>query len=307
VALVSVTLVALAGRWPAGLAAYAWYAIVLAPVGGLVHAGHQLAHDRYSYLSCLPFAVLVGGGVVWLIGVHAAGGLRPSLFRASCAALGVLLAGLGTLTWMQVQVWRDTESLWTHATYATPECSICHVNYGAVLVNRSMIRHTELTAAIEHFHQALALKPDRENPYGGLGLVFIHLERPREAEAALRRALDVKPAEIATFNNLGHALNEQGRFAEALPYLRRALIFDEHHVVARTNLGAALLGLGRLDEAIGELRRAAEQDPFAEAPRIVLVRAYRKAGETVEMQKQLTILRQLHPATARAVAAKHGV
>src|SRR5258708_18739145 len=28
---------------------------------------------------------------------HAAGGLRPSLFRASCAALGVLLASLGTL------------------------------------------------------------------------------------------------------------------------------------------------------------------------------------------------------------------
>src|SRR2546429_7613723 len=77
VALVSVTLVALAGRWPAGLAAYAWYAVVLAPVGGLVHAGHQLAHDRYSYLSCLPFAVLVGGGVVWLISVHAAGGPPP--------------------------------------------------------------------------------------------------------------------------------------------------------------------------------------------------------------------------------------
>jgi len=307
VALVSVTLVALAGRWPAGLAAYAWYAIVLAPVGGLVHAGHQLAHDRYSYLSCLPFAVLVGGGVVWLIGVHAAGGLRPPLFRASCAALGVLLASLGTLTWMQVQVWRDTESLWTHATYATPECSICHVNYGAVLVNRSMIRHAELMTAIEHFEQALVLKPDRKNPYGGLGLAFIQLERPREAEAALRRALDVKPAEIATFNNLGHALNEQGRFAEALPYLRRALIFDEHHVVARTNLGAALLGVGRLDEAIGELRRAAEQDPFAEAPRIVLARAYQKAGKTVDVQKQLTILRQLHPATARAVAAKHGV
>src|SRR3989440_5150298 len=123
VALVSVTLVALAGRWPAGLAAYAWYAIVLAPVGGLVHAGHQLAHDRYSYLSCLPFALLVGGGVVWLIGVHATGALRSPLFRASCAALGVLLAGLGTLTWMQVQVWRDTESLWTHPLYAPPASS----------------------------------------------------------------------------------------------------------------------------------------------------------------------------------------
>src|SRR5438309_1258531 len=307
VALVSVTLVALAGRWPAGLAAYAWYAIVLAPVGGLVHSGHQLAHDRYSYLSCLPFALLVGGGVVWLIGVHATGALRSPLFRASCAALGVLLAGLGTLTWMQVQVWRDTESLWTHAIYATPECSICHDNYGAVLVNRSPIRPAELRIAIEHFQQALVLKPDREKPYGGLGLALIHLERPRDAEAALRRALDVKPAEIAAFNNRGHALNEQGRFAEAIPYLRRAVTLDEHNVVARANLGAALVGVGRLDEAITEVRRAADEEPFAEAPRIVLVRAYGKAGKTTEMHKQLTILRQLHPTTARAVAAKHGV
>src|SRR5258708_29364731 len=82
---------------------------------------------------------------------HAAGGLRPSLFRASCAALGVLLAGLGTLTWMQVQVWRDTESLWTHPTYPTPPRSICHVHYSALLVNRSLIRPPAPTAPIQPF------------------------------------------------------------------------------------------------------------------------------------------------------------
>src|SRR5438093_6080429 len=60
--LLSVTLVALPARWPAGPRAYARSAIMLAPVGGLVHAGFQLARDRYSYLSCLGFAVLVGGG-----------------------------------------------------------------------------------------------------------------------------------------------------------------------------------------------------------------------------------------------------
>src|SRR5437667_11778314 len=135
VTLVSVTLVGLARRWPAGLAAWAWYAIVLAPVGGLVHAGFQLAHDRYSYLSCLPFAVLVGGGVAWLVGAHASGRLRPPHFRASCAALGVLLTTLAALTWLQVQGWRDSESLWTHAMLVTPEGSIWHGNYGAASGN----------------------------------------------------------------------------------------------------------------------------------------------------------------------------
>jgi Flp pilus assembly protein TadD len=303
VVMVTFTLIALAHRWPAGLAAYAWYAIVLAPVGGLVHAGHQLAHDRYSYVSCLPFAVLLGGGVVWLIGAYTAGRLRPPLFLVACGAVAALLVTLGTLTWLQVQVWRDTESLWTQATFATPECSICHDNYGAVLVNHSPAQPGDLTVAIEHFQQALMLKPEREKPYGGLGLALIHLGRPREAESALRRALNVKPEELDTFNNLGYALNQQGRFEDAIPYLRRAIAMDGRNIVARTNLGAALVGTGRTDEAIVELQHTLDQEPFAEAPRSVLVRAYEKLGNTVEAHKQLTILRQLHPATATSAGA----
>jgi protein O-mannosyl-transferase len=305
VALVSVALVALAGRWPAALAAYAWYAIVLAPVGGLVHAGFQLAHDRYSYLSCLPFAVLVGGAVVWLVGARTSGALRPPLFVASCAALGALLAALAVLTWLQVQVWRETESLWTHATYATPECSICHDNYGALLVNSSPVPPRPQMIAIQHFEEALSLKPDREKPYGGLGLALIQLGRPREAEAALRRALNNRPVELGALNNLGLALSQQQRFAEAEPYLRQAVTMDAHNVVARTNLAEALVGLRRFDEALGELRRASDEQPFAPEPRIGLVLAYRAAGNPTEMRRQLTILRQLHPIAARDIAAQH--
>jgi protein O-mannosyl-transferase len=305
VVLLSVALVALAGRWPAALAAYAWYVIVLAPVGGLVHAGFQLAHDRYSYLSCLPFAVLVGGAVVWLVGARTRGAVRPPLFIASGAAIGALLATLAALTWLQVQVWHDTESLWTHATYATPECSICHDNYGALLVNSSPVPPRPQMIAIEHFQEALALKPDREKPYGGLGLALIQLGRPREAEAALRRALINRPVELGALNNLGLALSQQQRFAEAEPYLRQAVTMDAHNVVARANLAEALVGLRRFDEALGELRRASDEQPFAPEPRIGLVLAYRAAGNTAEMRKQLTILRQLHPIAARDIAAKH--
>ena len=305
VALVSVSLVALAGRWPAGLAAWAWYSIVLAPVGGLVHAGFQLAHDRYSYLSCLGFAVLVGGGAAWLVGARAAGTVRPPLFRATCAALAALLTTLASLTWLQVQVWRDTESLWTHATFVTPECSICHDNYGALIVNRALKRPGEELVAIQHFVQALALKPDREKPYGGLGLALIQLNRPRDAEAALRRAAAKFPDDGGVLNNLGMALNQQGKFDEAVPFLRRAVALNERNVVARANLGGALAGLGRYDDAFAEFHRAAAEQPFAPEPRIGLVLAYRDTGNAVEMRKQLTILRQLHPDAAREIVARH--
>jgi Flp pilus assembly protein TadD len=243
--------------------------------------------------------------VAWVVGAGASGRLRAPLFAATCAAVTALLVSLAMLTWMQVQVWRTTESLWTHATDATPECSICHDNYGALIVNRLPARLGDTLIAIEHFKQALLLRPDRDKPYGGLGLALIQLGRPPEAESALRRAIVATPKDVAAFNNLGFALNQQARFAEAVPYLRRAVALDDHNVVARTNLGQALVGLARFDEGIGELRRAAAEQPYAPEPRIGLVLGYRAAGNTTEMRKQLMILRQLHSAAAQDLTAKH--
>jgi protein O-mannosyl-transferase len=54
---ISVLALALRRRWRAGLALWAYYVIILGPVSGLVHAGHQLTHDRYSYISCLGWAL----------------------------------------------------------------------------------------------------------------------------------------------------------------------------------------------------------------------------------------------------------
>src|SRR2546426_12290555 len=50
VTMITAALVALRRRWPAGLTVWAWYAIALGPVIGLVHSGHQLTHERDSYL-----------------------------------------------------------------------------------------------------------------------------------------------------------------------------------------------------------------------------------------------------------------
>ena len=149
------------------------------------------------------------------------------------------------------------------------------------------------------------LKPERDNPYGGLGVALLGLRRPREAEQALLRVVGAEPRNIAVLNNLGNALKEQGRFADAVPYLRRAVALDEHHPVIRAHLGEALLGSGHIDEAIVELRRATDEWPFQLEPRKVLLLAYHEARNGVEMRKQLTILRQLHPLAAQDLALKH--
>ena len=104
VALATAALSAARRRWPAGLAAWIHSAIAIAPVSGALHAGQQLAHDRFGYLSGLGFALLAGGAMTWLVRVWSAArvGTRssPRQRRTALAVLGSASA------WEQSKVWR---------------------------------------------------------------------------------------------------------------------------------------------------------------------------------------------------------
>jgi Flp pilus assembly protein TadD len=295
--LITTSLLALWRRWPAGCASYVYYAITIAPVGGLVHAGFQLAHDRYSYLSCMSFALLAGGIPALLGRARIQGRLSPALGRLAVAATAAWVLALGALTWEQVRVWRNSESLWLHASLVEPECSICHHNVGALLVNGGNPR-----AALTHFGHITLVRPDREKVYGGIGLALLQLDRAAEAEPNLKRALVGEPSDSGLLNNLGMALSRQSKFEEAIPYLRRAIALDPENLRARANLGAALAGSGQLEAGLREFQRAAALDAFAVEPRLGLVRAYLEKGDLVEAGKHYTILRQLHPKAAAGLA-----
>ena len=107
--------VAVRRRAPGLAAASATYAAFALPVSGILQAGPQLVAHRYSYLSCLSWAVLLGWAVCrWL----QRGGRRR---EAAAAACGVALgAGLVVLTRAQAALWRDPVVFSTAAAAASP-------------------------------------------------------------------------------------------------------------------------------------------------------------------------------------------
>ncbi len=109
---VTVVLVALRRRVPGALAAWGHSLIVVAPVSGVIHAGNQLAHDRWSYLSGLGFALLAGAGVAWTMTAWKDGRLRTPLASLVLATAALALVGWGAGSWRQSTVWQSSESLW---------------------------------------------------------------------------------------------------------------------------------------------------------------------------------------------------
>jgi hypothetical protein len=103
-------------RWPAVTAAALIYAITVAPVVGILQNGPQAAADRYAYLPCLGWAVLLGGAVArWW----------PSR-RILLPVAAVWLTALAFLTWQQTSLWRDPIALWSQAAVVTPGMRAAH-------------------------------------------------------------------------------------------------------------------------------------------------------------------------------------
>jgi hypothetical protein len=110
-------------RWPAFTAVCLVYAITLAPVLGFFHNGPQAVADRYSYLACLGWALLVGAAAA-----HAWAGAR--VVRA---VLCVAILALALLTWQQTSVWRSAVTLWSHAASQASGGRAAHANLADAL------------------------------------------------------------------------------------------------------------------------------------------------------------------------------
>jgi tetratricopeptide (TPR) repeat protein len=287
---ISAGCLALARRFPALLIAWAAYLVMLAPVSGLVPVGLELAADRYSYTPCLAWAALAGAG--FFLAWRRAGGAPNESPRGQALVAGTavcVIAILGVLTWRQVGVWHDTETLWTHALAASP-ASRAHENLGDLYQDRGQIDraaahyerlvqmrpsygpgHLYLGAtraqqgrpeeAMREYEEAARLMPDSAVPYYNMGLALVALRRPAEAIERYRQAVKIVPSYADAHNNLGLLLTDEGKLDEAVTHLREAVALRPESAGYRSNLGLALARQGRGGEALEELARAVDLDP----------------------------------------------
>ena len=272
-AVLALTAIALAlrHRVPGMAAAWLAYVVCLLPVLGIFQNGPHIAADRYTYLAGLGWAILAGGGIVFCC----RSSIRSELVVGSLAMC--VVAALAVLTWKQVQVWHDSESLWTHALSIDPNSSFARNNLG-----HELIRQSRLGDALRHFEQSLRTRPDDPLNHNNSGSVLLQQGRWADAEAhnnwglallgqgnptsaieQFQQALRIAPNLVAAHSNWGTALIQQGKPAEAIAHFQIALAIQPDLADTHINWGAALLQQGRPAEAIEYFRQAARIAPHS--------------------------------------------
>jgi tetratricopeptide (TPR) repeat protein len=270
---------------PAALAAWSAYVLLALPVLGFAQSGWQKVADRYAYLAVVPLAALLAGALV------------PAFARAravtTLAALSAL-ATLATLTWRQVAVFRDSESLWGRAV------ALDAGNYVA-LHNLSLALHQagRFDEALAHESRAVQLHPEpmRELVLDHQGQLYQKrggpgdLERAREA---WRAALALRPRRL-TAQRLVWSWRDAGEPARAEVLLEELIARDPDRVWAYEELGLLYLAQDRDAEALVQFQAGLRRRPGWAQGHFAAGSVLLAAGDPARAEPELRAAARLAP------------
>jgi tetratricopeptide (TPR) repeat protein len=256
-ALLGITICALClrRRGPYLVVGWCWFLGTLVPVIGVVQVGLQSMADRYTYIPCLGF--LLAG--VWAVH-ELTKNWRCQALILSLAAASVSVA-CAVVTERQIGYWKDSETLFRHATAVTPINNVTRRNLATALLDEGRANE-----AIAVFHAAVRDDPSDAESHNGLGGALKSAGRLDEAIEQFQEALRLAPEYTAAYSNLGNVYGKQGRYPEAISAFQAALKISPKLAEIHCDLATALYFAGRKQECIAHLKRAIELKPhFQEA------------------------------------------
>ena len=222
---------------PAFSVGWLWFVVMFLPMVGIVQVGSQALADRYAYL---PFIGL------YLALVFTWGEFikrRPQARQAVLAVFLAWLAVLGWLTWVRVDYWQDTDTIYRQSLALEPDNYLV-MNYLA----EYLLGHGRFVEAKELLLKALGRNPDYATVYVNLGRIYIVQKRLGEAMRAFAVAREVNKARSTRtppFDSWGVSMLMSGRPEVALIYFEQALEWEPSDPLAAKGRAKSLELLGR--------------------------------------------------------------
>jgi len=267
-----------------------WYLGTLVPVIGVVQVGTQTHADRYTYISLAGLFIIAAWGFNDLLVYYH--------FRKKLSALiaCTVLSVLAICSTLQIRYWRNSLTLFEHAAAVTNKNYIAHTNIGFAIMDQN-----RLDEAINHFREALRIRPGDAEAYNALGAALTKLGRFQEAAEACRSAIKIRADYAEAYNNLGTIYIQLGRCEEAIEVSQQAIRIMPNYPTAYSNIGVVYTQLGRWAEAIEAFKQAVKIKPDYAKGHFNLGLAYVNVGDREAAMAQYEILKPLDPESAEAL------
>ncbi len=205
----------------------------------VVGAGTAFLADRFTYLA------YIGLFIILAMLAEQAFRIRWPLVTVIPVAIWVIIMSL--ITWFQVKVWKDSETLFTNVIDRYPNSLIAHNNLGIFFREQGQIEK-----AVAAYTRAIAVSPGGYLAYSNRGEVYFETGEWDKALVDINRALELNPDNSKALGNRAAIFGSRKQYDEALADLNRALELDPANQRARSNRVLAHYTLGRYEAAVND-------------------------------------------------------
>ena len=158
-------------------------------------------------------------------------------------------------------------------------------------------------SALNEFEQALQKRPDDPQLYRSAGEMWVLLDRPRDADAALKKAAQLSPGSAENEYLLGQVSLRDKDTAGEVAHLKRALALNPALPEVRALLGTAYMHLNQPALAVPQLEKALAIDYHGDL-HFQLYKAYRMEGNTGAADKALARSKELRKLSLQSAVSK---
>ncbi|MBN1363762.1 MAG: hypothetical protein JW976_03060 [Syntrophaceae bacterium] len=200
-------------RWPLILALWLSYIILLIPFMGFFEHPHYHC-DRYSLMPSICFSILIAFGLIKLV-------INKYLSVISVSALLIVISILGLLSYNQIKIWYNSESLLSHTIETLGNNPYRQDSYWRL--GKYFYEKGERGKAIMYFENTLAINPFHPIALTYLAKILNENDFLIKSIYHLQNFLINNPTNIKAHYRLSYLFNELNKKKEAAYYFERAV------------------------------------------------------------------------------------
>jgi protein O-mannosyl-transferase len=249
-------LIILRRSMPWALTAWVCYIVIVSPLLGFVQSGPQITADRYTYISCMPFGVLAGAGMLKLW-IERQKKMISTTFISAVSLPLVCLIVLSVLSYRQTRIWHDNHTFWTHVIQLNSANYIAYNNHGVFLKDHE----GNFDLALKDFTHAIKLYPEYAGAYYNRGLLH---EKQGDLAGAIvdyTNVIRLDSKHARAFNNRGGLLKKRGDLAGAIADFNTAIQLNPSSPEAYANRGVILQDQNDIKRAVKDFTKVLEVAP----------------------------------------------
>jgi len=217
-------------------------------------ASESIINDRYMYLPGIGF-FLCGGIIAQTVLKNKFLMNTTTLKWAKRILIGYLII-LAVLSRQRIEVWKNSENLWSNVIAQYPVSAPAYLSRGDYYLSMN-----QADQALADFNQATVLNPNNPEAFQYQGHALIQKEKFAEAAAAYTKALQLNPADTASYNNRANTFLLRGEYARALDDYTRAIRMAPEQTDARLNRGMLFLIQEKYTDALQDFKEVLARNP----------------------------------------------